>query len=210
MTATSIQSRRVILAATIGAALLTGSARAEARFFVGDQSTRTSYSGWAGTISTTGEVGMIEGGMSGLIGITWYEDSDQPCHLGTHLRTLTQGSEAYIDGDFKHCAGNPGNIKSVGFWDNPRYFVRGIAVCSSRTGKSERVKGIKLYAAKAWLTKPEVEELTTAVMEDHTNCGTWNAAVFCPADQAATSLIIYRADRSITGLGLRCRPIQYR
>ena len=106
-------------------------------------------------------------------------------------------------------SGNPGNRKEVGFWDNPRYFVRGIALCSSKTGNKERMKGIKLYAAKARLTKSEVEELTTAVIEDHTNCGTWNAAVFCPADQAATALIIHRADRSITGLGLKCRSILY-
>ena len=97
--ARSVRSRRVILAATIGAALLTGSARAEDPFFVGDQLTTTSYSGWAGTISSTGEVGMFEGGMGGLIGITWYEDRDQPYLLGTHLRTLPEGSEAYINGD---------------------------------------------------------------------------------------------------------------
>ena len=94
--------------------------------------------------------------------------------------------------------------------DNPRYVVRGIAVCSSKTGNKERRKGIKLDAAKAWLTESEVEELTTAVTEDHTNCGTWDAAVFCPADHAAIALIIHRADRSITGLGLKCRPILYR
>ena len=153
---------------------------------------------------------MIEGGMGGLMGITWYEDRDQPCHLGTHLRTLTEGTEVYTNGDFNHCAGNPGNRKRSAFGT-----TRGISCAGSRSARarratSERMKGIKLYAAKAWLTKPEVEELTTAVMEDHTNCGTWNAAVFCPADQAATSLIIHRADRSITGLGLKCRPILYR
>lgn len=207
----SESTRRILLAVTIGAAFLAGSARADQDpFFVGDQLTSTSYSGWAGTISSTGESVMFEGGMGGLMGITWFEDRDQPCHLGTHLRTLTEGTEVYTNGDFDHCAGNPGNRKEVGFWDNPRYFVRGIAVCSSKTGNEERMKGIKLYAAKAWLTKPEVEELTTAVMEDHTNCGTWDAAVFCPADHAATSLIIHRSDRSITGLGLKCRPIQYR
>ena len=66
------------------------------------------------------------------------------------LRTLTEGTEVYnTNGDFNHCAGNPGNRKEVGFWDNPRYFVRGIAVCSSKTGNKERRKGIKLYAAKA-------------------------------------------------------------
>jgi hypothetical protein len=210
MMSESTRSRRFVLAVTIGAVLLAGNARADENpFFVGDQLTSTSYSGWAGTISSTGEAVMFEGGMGGLMEITWFEDRDQPCHLGTRLRTLTEGTEVYTNGEFNHCVGNPGNRKEVGFWDNPRYFVRGIAVCSSKSGNKERMKGIKLYAAKAWLTKPEVEELTTAVMEDHTNCGTWNAAVFCPADHAATSLVIHRSDRSITWLGLKCRPIQY-
>ena len=198
------------LAAMAGSPL--GAARAdETPYFVGDKLSDTSYSGWAGTISYADAPVMPQGGMGGLYGIDWYEDKDQPCHLGTSWRTLTQGTEVYTNGDFNHCAGSPGNRKLVEFTDNARYFVRGIAVCSSKDDKNkQRLKGIKLYAAKVWLTKREVEELSTALVEEHTNCGTWNAAVFCPADTAATGLIVHRIDRSISGLGLRCRPILYR
>ena len=212
LTISSTVARRAALAAALGAALLGGGARAdEFPFFVGDQLTSTTYSGWAGVASDADAPVLLEGGMGGLRGVDWFEDGDQPCRLGTYWRTLTAGTEVYTNGDFDHCAGAAGNRKQVGFWDNPRYLVRGIAVCSSKTDKNEqRMKGIRLYAAKVWLTKPEVEELTTAVEEDHANCGTWNAPVFCPSDQAATGLIIQRLDRSITGLGLKCRPIQYR
>ena len=76
---------------------------------------------------------MIEGGMGGLMGITWFEDRDQPCHLGTHLRTLTEGTEVYTNGDFNHCAGNPGNRKEVGFGT-----TRGISCAGSRSARARR------------------------------------------------------------------------
>ncbi len=199
------------LAALAGAPPGGAAAADEQPFFVGDQLTSTGYSGWAGTVSYADAPVLPEGGMGGLYGIDWYEDGDQPCHLGTYWRTLTQGTEVYTNGDFDHCAGSPGNRKAVQFSDNPRYFIRGIATCSSKVDKNkQRIKGIKVYAAKVWLGKPEVEELTTAIQDDHKNCDTWNAAVFCPADQAATGLVIHRLDRSISALGLRCRPILYR
>ena len=121
----------------IAAAQSGGAAWAEETpYFVGDKLSDTSYSGWAGTVSYAEAPVMPQGGMGALYGIDWYEDGDQPCHLGTSWRTLTQGTEVYTNGDFNHCAGGPGNRKHVEFTDNARYFVRGIAVCSSKDGQT--------------------------------------------------------------------------
>ncbi len=203
--------RPAALTALIGSALVAGSDAANAGpFFSGDPITSTGYSGWAGAVSYADAPTMPEGGPSSLYGFAWYEDGNQPCRIGTYWRTLTQGTEVYTNSAFDHCSGSPGNRKAVIFADNPRYFVRGIATCSSKVDKNEhRVKGVKIYAAKVWMTKPDVEALTTVQLDDHANCGTWNAAVFCPAGQVAVGLVIHREDRSMTGLGLRCRPVHF-
>lgn len=203
---------RVLLSAALAIIFVSGaSGAAEQPFFDGSKVTNTSYSGWAGTITEANTPTLHDGGMAGLYGIDWYEESNQPCRIGLYSRTLTEASEAYTNATLNFCSGGGGNRKEVRFKDNPRYFVRGIAVCSSKVDKNhKRMKGVKLYAAKVWLSKRDVQELTTAIVEDHANCGTWNAPVYCPANHVATGLIAHRDGKSITGLGLKCRPVLYR
>lgn len=205
-------ARSSLLAAALGAALPGVAAADEVPLFTGgDVLTHTTYSGWAGRTSHI-EESLFPGafGLGGVAGISWWEDGDQPCQIRLHLRSLKDGREGTNGEDENSCNGSASNRKTVGFFDNPRMFVRGIAVCSSKSNRNEqRMKGIKLYGAKVWLSKPEVEEVTTTAVEDHVRCGTWNAPVFCPADTVATGLVIERVGSSITGLGLSCRPVHY-
>jgi len=202
---------RGILCAMLAAVLVSGAARAGAEpHFDGSSPTNTSYSGWAGAISEANTPTLIDGGKAAVYGIDWYEEGNQPCRIGMYSRTLTEASEVYTNTSLNNCSGTGGNRKEVRFADNPRYFVRGIALCSSKVDSNrKRMKGVKLYAAKVWLNKPEVQELTTAIVDDHANCGTWNAPVYCPANQVAVGLIAHRDGKSFTGLGLKCRPVRY-
>ena len=172
--------------------------------------TTTAYSGWAGAVESS-ETGALSGQQLGIMGISWAEEGDAPCRLGLYARDIEDGSEwVHYNTIFNHCDGTGGNWKYAHFIDNPRYFVRGLAVCSSQNDNNyKRLKGIKIIAAKVWLTQPEVESLTTTVIQDHTNCGTWHETVYCPGGTIAYGINVHRDGDEITGLALKCRDIDF-
>jgi hypothetical protein len=183
--------------------------------------TTTGYSGWAGSISEL-ESASPGGQQAGLYGIAWMEHRDEPCWLGIYSRDLNDGNKtvytnkgnAYVNRHSddrsvnNHCPGGSGSWTDLSFADNPRYYVRGLAVCTNDK-ENHRMKGVKLYAAKVWTTKPSVEALSTTILETHAHCDVWHGAVFCPSGAVANGVVLHRQGNAITGLGLKCQAVKF-
>ncbi len=80
--------------------------------------------------------------------------------------------------------------KAVRFNGNPRYFIRGVAICNNNKG-NQRLKGVRIYAAKVWATEERVDGLTSSEAEDHPNCSTWDNPVYCPANNVASAVVVH-------------------
>lgn len=159
--------------------------------------------------------------------IRWTEYADQPC-----LLTITTGSfyggQSYFRPELKICdwpsytLSDPPSLKeimrgsfeevaswkTVKFANNPRYFIRGVAVCKS-SKDNNRIKGIRIYPAKVWTSPRAIDVINAPDEASRTNCGTWDAPAFCPANYIAVELMVYHRLHQITGLGLTCRQIEY-
>lgn len=152
-------------------------------------------------------------------GIPWLdfgEKNNVPCYLGINARNLDGQSGKDATGlSWMECE-TPRAIRSVGFSDRPRFFIRGLAVCTSSVDKNfKRLKGLRVYAAKVWQTRERVDELdpaTDRAQDEHArpNCGRWHDDVFCDAGYIAQGLNVYSEGDAITGLGLHCRKVIYK
>lgn len=96
-------------------------------------------------------------------GIAWLdfgENNNIPCYLGINARNLDGQSDKEEKGLSWQKCDAPRSILSDGFSENPRFFVRGIEVCTSGVEKNfERVKSFRVTAAKVWQTRERVDEL---------------------------------------------------
>lgn len=174
-----------------------------------DPVTTTEVSGFRSSEVTWLAVGE---GLLGISGLGWSEDGDKPCWMQVYQRAL-QGEVTSSWTDPMDICGvrtsHPFSVdsgKSILFGDNPRYFVRGIRACNNNRD-NHRLKGVRIYAAKVWATRAQIDELSHSEAEDRTNCATWDAPVYCPDGQIASAVVVHHSDDEITGLALRCRRV---
>ena len=176
-----------------------------------DPVSTTAVSGYTSSDVTWLSVGGA--GNVAIKGLTWREDADKPCHMAISERGLAEATpwdapSMDICGIVSSYLIATATERVLSFDANPRYFLRGIAVCNNDKS-NHRLKGIRIYAAKVWSTQQQVDELTMSQQTSLTNCDRWDSAVYCPADNVASAVVVHHNNKEITGLALRCRPIDY-
>jgi hypothetical protein len=172
--------------------------------------TTTAISGFNASDLTWLAVGEGDFGISGL---SWDEDGDKPCRIWVQPRALDYavpgaGAQMDICGSTGLSVMGGSLIKTVSFDGNPRHFVRGIAACTN-SQSNHRLKGVRIYAAKVWATQEQVDGLSVSDQEDRPNCSQWHTAAYCPTGHIASAIVVHHSDQEITGLALRCRPVEY-
>jgi len=180
--------------------------------------TTTTVSGANGDASTE-----VAGAASrGVYGMKWSETADMPCYWEPQWRNINNGYDVSGGVAYNGCRGGSRSDTKTVLFDNPRLYVRGVAVCKSTD--SLRVKGIKIYPAKVWATKAQIDSITTPKVEQRTNCGTWKSPVYCPRGTVATSVVFHHsADSgvkfvgvavpvygdSVVGIALKCQAVAW-
>lgn len=155
----------------------------------------------------------------GLNGLAWSESADNPCMFRLLTRDLANGRDTGYGAEFDglDCPNPvPGAIpafpwsEDVNFNGNPRYFVRGVAVCNNNK-KNQRMKGLRIYPAKVWTTKQQIDELGKKYSDEHAlaNCRTWSNPVYCPEGKVAFGVVVHYTRDGITGLALRCKTVEW-
>lgn len=157
-------------------------------------------------------------------GVTISEKRNRPCQLNVGIKNLDDNStqtekwKSYNDTEVDKCNGNAKDSISAGFSDSDydrydnRYFVRGLATCSSKVTKNgRRVKGIRVVAAEVWQSKREIDELATTRYDTQANCkGEWHETVYCDSGQVAVGVNVHWSSLDeITGLSLRCGYVSW-
>ena len=173
----------------------------------------TAVSGVRGTIRHSLDIGQ-----QALRGLTWSERYDRPCYFKTLNRDLDDGKDLTVSPYWNGCGDNWGNTKQVDFDNNARYYVRGLAVCDSKNAGNDRVKGIRIYAAKVWKTKKVIDPLSVKSEAKHANCDTWRSAVYCPSNAVAHGAVLFYDNKfgfpgtsaETTGIVLLCREVDWR
>ena len=186
-------------------------------FKVGTDS-ETAVSGTSG-IKHQASMTKVTSNRDAVRGLEWLESGDLPCRLQTLVRDLNDGTDTATGWYWERCPGGFwGNKKVVSFDDNPRYYVRGLAVCDSKNKGNDRIKGIKIYPAKVWKTKEQVDAIGTPVTATHSNCGAWKPAVFCPSGAVAHGFIFHTeldtsvmggSGNSAIGIALKCAEVNW-
>jgi len=158
----------------------------------------------------------------GIRGVEWAEASDIPCHFDSHVRYIDNGYHVVTGKYWNGCGGSSwGNKKKVMLDSDsnlsPQFFVRGVAICDNGNN-NHRLKGIRLYKAKVWKTKKQIDVLDGTASASHTNCKTWKKAVFCPAGTIATSLVLHTDSQigvsgqfssAVKGISLLCKTVTW-
>lgn len=158
-------------------------------------------SGYAGTDTV-----LINLGDRGIQKIAWQELSDRPCQFFVTGKNPDVSPSEWTDNE-GFCGGisRSDSHKEVKWPDNPRYFVRGISVCTN--GKSNhRMKGLKIYAAKLPAGSDAVDNLTVTDKAERTNCKDWHGPVYCPSGMVAFGMELRVKDDAVVGIALRCTP----
>jgi hypothetical protein len=177
-----------------------------------DPVTTTTVSGFTSSVVTW--LAVDGGGTNGISAVTWREDMDKPCFMSVTPRNLVEGTQALpnamdICGVYTTPAfGGINTERTLTLASNPRYFVRGVAVCNNDKS-NHRLKGVRIYPAKVWATQEQVDELSWNQQTSLTNCERWDSAVYCPADSVASAIVVHHSTKEITGLALRCRRVTY-
>ena len=184
---------------------LAAAEQAAAQAFEDDSATITGVSGHRGSrhqIGTTGN--------RALYGVSSFETSGAPCYVLLLQRELGDGqamssSTASAVGPCKGSILPTMYENRVHFEGNPRYFVRGIEVCTRKS--NQRLKGIRIHAARVPLDTRKVIPVNAKDMDDRPNCNQWHDPVFCPSGTVAWGLNLHYGDKGITGVGLRCKKV---
>jgi hypothetical protein len=168
-----------------------------------------------GTSGNTGKAANVQIGSVmhwGLRAVTWWERNNRPCKLRLSARSLEDGQQSvtFTGNTLDICGGNPGasSMRNVNFDANPRYFVRGIAACTTDKNDSanNRLKGIKIYPARV-TRQGAVTPLNSFEKVERNNCKFWHPPVHCPAGHIAYGVRVHHNGDSFRGLGLRCRKV---
>ena len=140
-------------------------------------------------------------GTRGITGLSIGEKSDDPCYMSLEKKDDDDGSDT-TSPYTSQCNGGAHSVDlNVSFPNNPRYFVRGISVCLSNSGK---VKGVAIVAAKLPAGSSDVEELVDFTSDQLTNCSTWKPWVYCPTNSIAQGMLIEADGDTFVGLALDC------
>ncbi len=137
-----------------------------------------------------------------VTGVTIGEHNNHPCYLGIDGKDPEHGSDTEDTSTAFLCNGGANIRLEAGFPNNPRYFVRGLSVCLSNSG---RVKGVAVVAARLPVGSADVEELVDYESDQSANCATWEPWVYCPNNMVATGVQFGEDNENFTGLGLVCR-----
>lgn len=169
----------------------------------GNTASHTAVSGYAGSASDAFHVSL---GDRGITQIAWEELSDRGCFISVTGKDPDNASDtsSSVNGDHCHGISRVDSRKTVKFKDNPRYFVRGIAVCTNNKS-NHRLKGIKIVAAKLPTGNDDVQTLTVTNKKDRTNCKNWHQTVYCPSNKVASGLNVKVKDSAFVGIGLQCK-----
>jgi len=160
---------------------------------------------------------------AGLRGVGWSEEADVPCYFESYDRDIDNGHDTFLGRYWEGCGGGTrGDDERVtvdGGGDlNPQTYVRGIAVCDN--GKdNHRIKGIRLYRAKVWKTKKQIDELDGTTSASHAaNCEQWRKAVFCPTGTIANTAVLHTdlqiawtgaVSNAVQGISLLCLKVTW-
>jgi hypothetical protein len=187
-----------------------------------------SLTGFAVETDTSGQGGGVdqyigEDPVDGLRGIGWSEESDIPCYFESHIRDINDGHKTATALYYNGCGGlNWGNDRLAQIDDDtdphPQYYLRGIAICDN--GESNhRLKGIRLYKAKVWKTKKEIDAIDGWNGASHTNCADWKPPVYCPQGTIAESAVLHTEHQtglsgalsnSVRGISLLCMTVTWK
>ena len=172
-------------------------------------------SGFAGertrTIGVNADLGAIER-------LEFGERSDEPCYVKVEKADIVANSILTPHSEVDICEGTGDGPKDDSLEYVPLVtpdhdtFVRGVAVCNSKTHNSTRLKGVKLYR-----TRIEGDGSFTMISNpstmDRVNCDdSWHEPAMCPSGTVATDLVVHiRPDGNkevFTGLSLKCKSVE--
>ncbi|HEX7043184.1 MAG TPA: S8 family peptidase [Burkholderiales bacterium] len=163
----------------------------------------------------TREIG--EGAALGAIErLRFGERGDRPCYISVEKADIVGNKILKPHAQLDLCGDNGPTDRSLEYvpllTTSHDTFVRGIAVCNSRTRNSTRVKGVKVYQ-----TRIEADGSFSMISNPKTlerpNCdGNWREPAMCPSGSVATKVVVHiRPDGNddvFTGLSLRCKKVK--
>jgi hypothetical protein len=161
----------------------------------------TGISGFAGKPSEARVVDIKEAAVTRVL---WREHWDKPCQV-TITGKDPDDARPTVDIGAYICLGGgaPLSAREVSFEGNPRYFVRGISVCTNNRD-NHHLKGMEIVATRPQPDSTTVETVTVTDKASHPNCATWHPAVFCAANMVANGISLEVEDKAIVGMRLRC------
>jgi hypothetical protein len=142
-------------------------------------------------------------GIRGITGLSIGEEWDDPCYMRLEKKNDDDANDTTSPWTSAWCNSGASSVDlEVGFPNNPRYFVRGISVCLSNSGK---IKGVAIVAAKLPVGSNDVEELVDYDSDQLPNCAHWEPWVYCPTNSFA-QYVLAEVENSdyFTGLSLAC------
>ncbi len=204
---------------TIALSLLVGApARADVIYLDGADESAGAVSGFAGQ---TREVG-ASGTYFGVIRLQLGERGDRGCFLRVDSAHVQDRSEDLLTRQLDLCGQRGPTDRSTKFvpLTSPEdTFIYGVGVCTSKTGNSERLKGVQAYRVKinADGTMEKLSQLSTL---ERPNChadgggrtGSWHTPALCDDGWIATQVVVNfkmdNGDEVFTGLNLSCQQVK--
>ncbi|HEX5719610.1 MAG TPA: S8 family peptidase [Thermoanaerobaculia bacterium] len=144
------------------------------------------------------------------------ERSDRPCYVKVEKADILarSGLKPHAELDICGDRGPTGRSSYSIPLLTPSHdkYVRGVAVCNSKTGNSTRLKGVKLYQVEVE-SDGSLSMISNPVTMDRPNCdGNWKTPAMCPTGSVATKLIVHIRpdgnDEVFTGLSLKCKEVK--
>jgi hypothetical protein len=177
-----------------------------------DDATMTSVSGRAGAQAYIG----FSDTSRAVLGITWWEDRDEPCKIETARIDLNTGDinkpETGLDGltnlssfklSKKPCTPS-GDRKCAGFSSTDN-FIDNIQVCTTNKKKAakNKLKGIRIWPRTIASRSPlRLTDGKTKEEGKHAHCRDWHRAVACPAGKIASRLPVHHDNSETKVIGL--------
>lgn len=152
------------------------------------------------------------GGGAFLSGLDFDEVGDKPCFIRAHWwRFNSDNTPQELATTFDICSSHVDGDRSILYADarQTKTGVRAIQVCNN-SSNNHRLKGAKIFGATLDQNgNGSVVSTGDSRSFERTNCSPpWKTTRTCPAGQVAVGLLIEHTSEEITGLGLRCAPIE--
>ena len=161
------------------------------------------------TIGESADLGAIER-------LQFGERSDEPCYVKVEKADIVANSIVKPHAELDICDGKGPTDRSLEYVPTitPEHdtFVRGVAVCNSKTNNSTRLKGVKLYRTRIE-DDGSFSMISNPTTLDRPNCDdNWREPAICPSGTVATDLVVHiRPDGKkevFTGLSLKCKKVE--